>query len=114
MSQPEQSIASATTTIVFFSESGDGERLSGVGSVDSARAVARRSRARLVRQITGSDDVLESEDLIFDYGADHVGPDDTGAQCCDECGAWTVELLSSMHDRSCSLNPRNVVRARLL
>jgi hypothetical protein len=93
---------------VFFCESGQGERLSEPGGEHEARSLVRNRRERLICRVTGPGGDLESEDLVYDYAAHPNGPDDTGEEFCDECGAWTVELVSSAHATSCSLHPKNI------
>ena len=98
-------------TIVWYVESGTGERLSDEGEESMIRPIAMHLGERLCRRITDDDGTLEADELVFDYGV-RVAPvsDDVGNELCDECGAWlTGELISSEHEPSCSLYPDNIV-----
>lgn len=94
-----------TTVTTYFVESGTGDRLSGDLPETQARTSARNAAERLIRRTT-TDGVLEDESLVFDYATIGITQDDTGDECCDECGRWiTGELISTEHDPACSLYP---------
>jgi hypothetical protein len=93
----------------YFVESGLGEALSDRTDEATARNMARTVRERLCRR-EEEEGTLLGDSLVFDYGVGSgSGPDDRGEERCDECELWTVELVSSEHSLSCSLNPRNTV-----
>jgi hypothetical protein len=98
-----------TAAKIYFVESGDGNRLSPELTETDARALAISARERLCRQVVEDDEVIGDE-LVFDYGVSVARlVDDRGAELCDECGNWSVELVSADHSASCSLNPKNIV-----
>lgn len=92
----------------YRTESGTGDHGPDTDEV-TARNEARFRRCRLIRKVE-EDGVLTEDTLVFDYGVGSGrGPDDTGAEECDECEHWTVELVDEAHAPSCSLNPRNIL-----
>jgi hypothetical protein len=91
----------------YRAESGDRDQGPDTDEV-TARNTARFRRCRLMRKVE-EDGVLTEDSLVFDYGAGSGrGPDDTGAEECDECERWTIELVDAAHAENCSLNPRNI------
>jgi hypothetical protein len=92
----------------YCAESGNGDQGPDTDEV-TARNTARFRRYRLIRKVE-EDGVLTEDSLVFDYGVGSGrGPDDTGAEECDECEHWTIELVDPDHATSCSLNPRNIL-----